>query len=100
MSIEHMANPTNFPFWGKHFREGLRTPCLATRKVSVAHCLPSRWCRKIVDGGHCPKSAMKNYTPEDLNRIAMEIARQPGLYLPLPRGAAAAPRTPGPTVCV
>jgi len=28
------------------------------------------------------------------------IARQPGLYLPLPRGAAAAPRTPGPTVCV
>ena len=43
---------------------------------------------------------MRNYTPEELNRIAMEIAQQPGLYLPLPQGSAPAPRTPGPTVCV
>jgi hypothetical protein len=43
---------------------------------------------------------MKNYTPEELNRIAMEIARQPGLYLPLDQGAAAVARNQGPAVCV
>jgi len=43
---------------------------------------------------------MNNYTPEELNKIAMEIARQPSLYVPLPRGRAPVLRTPGPAVCV
>jgi hypothetical protein len=43
---------------------------------------------------------MNNYTPEELNKIAMEIGRQPSLYVPLPQGRAPVPRTPGPAVCV
>jgi hypothetical protein len=43
---------------------------------------------------------MNNYTPEELNKIAMEIARQPSLYVPLPQGRAPVPPTPGPAVCV
>ena len=43
---------------------------------------------------------MNVYTPEELNKIAMEIAPQPVLYVPLPPDAAPAPRTPGPAFCV
>ncbi len=43
---------------------------------------------------------MDTYTPEELDKIAMQIARQPGLYVPLPQGTAPVPRTPGPAVCV
>jgi len=32
---------------------------------------------------------------QELNRIALEIARQPSLYVPLPQGMAPVPRTPG-----
>ena len=43
---------------------------------------------------------MKNYTPEELNKIAMQISAQPRLYVPLPQGASPSLRTPGPAVCV
>ena len=43
---------------------------------------------------------MDTYTPEELDKIAMQIARQPGLYVPLPQGTAPVRRTPGPAVCV
>jgi hypothetical protein len=43
---------------------------------------------------------MNNYTPEELNKIAMEIVRQPSLYVPLPQGGGPVPRTAGPAVCV
>jgi hypothetical protein len=43
---------------------------------------------------------LKIYTAEELNRIAIEVARQQMLYVPLAKGAAPTPRTPGPAVCV
>jgi hypothetical protein len=43
---------------------------------------------------------MKNYTPEELYKIAMEVARPPGLYVPLPQGSTPTTCTPGPAICV
>ena len=40
------------------------------------------------------------YTPEELNKIAMETAGQPVLYVPLPQGPTPAKHTQGPAMCV
>jgi hypothetical protein len=53
-----------------------------------------------LDGQHM-EVRLNVYTPEELNRIAMDIARQPVLYMPLRQGTPPAPpRAPGPAVCV
>ena len=38
---------------------------------------------------------MDTYTPEELDKIAMQIARQPGLYVPLPRARPPSPARRG-----
>jgi hypothetical protein len=44
---------------------------------------------------------LKTYTPEELNKLAMEIARQPVLYVPLREELPPTPaQTTGPAVCV
>jgi hypothetical protein len=43
---------------------------------------------------------LKTYSPEELNKIAMEIAQQPILYVPVPQGDVPAPGAQGPAVCV